>query len=79
MGKVIRLEVSVNKGVQSVEQKLVTGKNTYKPMYALRRLLTRLKDQTVSYSSFLEQLKANPALKDKLKNVYARIFFKFEA
>lgn len=67
MGKVIRLEVSVNKGVQSVEQKLVTGKNTYKPMYALRRLLTRLKDQTVSYSSFLKQLKANPALKDKLK------------
>lgn len=36
-------------------------------MYALRRLLTRLKDQTVSYSSFLKQLKANPALKDKLK------------
>lgn len=67
MGKVIHLEFSVNNGVRSVEKKLVTGKKTYKPMYALRRLLTRLKDQTVSYSSFLKQLKANPALKDKLK------------
>lgn len=67
MGKVFRLEVSSKKGNRCIEEKLVTGKVTKKPMNALGRLLTRLKDQTVSYSSFLKQLKANPALKDKLK------------
>lgn len=67
MGKVFRLEVSSKKGIRCIGKKLVNGKVTGKPMYALERLLTRLKDQTVSYSSFLKQLKANPALKDKLK------------
>lgn len=65
MGKVIRLEVSVKNGVRSVDRKFV--RKVAKPMFALGRLLTRLKDQTVSYSSYLKQLKANPALKDKLK------------
>lgn len=36
-------------------------------MIAIGNMFTRLKDQTVSYSSYLKQLKANPALKDKLK------------
>ena len=67
MGKVFRLEVSSKKGNRCIEEKLVTGKVTKNPMIALGRLLTRLKDQTVSYSSYLKQLKANPALKDKLK------------
>ena len=67
MGKVFRLEVSSKKGNRCIEEKLVTGKVTMNPMFALGRLLTRLKDQTVSYSSYLKQLKANPALKDKLK------------
>ena len=65
MGKVIRLEVSVKNGVRSVDRKFV--RKVAKPMFAMGRLLTRLKDQTVSYSSYLKQLKANPALKDKLK------------
>ena len=67
MGKVVRLEVSINKGVRCVEKKLVQGKITGKSMIAMGRLLTRLKNQTVSYSSFLKQLKDNPALKNKLK------------
>lgn len=66
-GKVVRLEVSINKGVRCVEKKLVRGKITGKSMFAMGRLLTRLKNQTVSYSSYLKQLKDNPALKDKLK------------
>lgn len=66
-GKVVRLEVSINKGVRCVEKKLVRGKITGKSMIAMGRLLTRLKNQTVSYSSYLKQLKDNPALKDKLK------------
>ena len=67
MGKVVRLEVSINKGVRCVEKKLVRGKITGKSMIAMRRLLTRLKNQTVSYSSYLKQLKDDPALKNKLK------------
>lgn len=66
-GKVVRLEVSINKGVRCVEKKLVRGKITGKPMIAIGRMFTRLKNQTVSYSSYLKQLKDNPALKDKLK------------
>lgn len=67
MGKVIRMEVSVKRGVRCVEKKLVTGKVTGKLMIASGRLLTRLKNQTVSYSSYLKKLKDNPAIKEKLK------------
>lgn len=67
MGKVFRLEVSSKKGIRCIEEKLVKGKITGKSMIAMGRLLTRLKNQTVSYSSYLKQLKDNPALKDKLK------------
>lgn len=64
-GKVIRL--SVAKKERKIEETLVQSKVTRKPMTALGRLLTRFKDQTVSYSSYLKQSKANPSLKNQLR------------
>lgn len=64
-GKAIRL--SVAKKERKIEETLVQSKVTRKPMTALGRLLTRFKDQTVSYSSYLKQSKANPSLKNQLR------------
>ena len=64
-GKAIRL--SVAKKGRKIEETLVQSKVTRKPMTALGRLLTRFKDQTVSYSSYLKQSKANPSLKNQLR------------
>ena len=64
-GKAIRL--SVAKKGRKIEETLVPSKVTRKPMTALGRLLTRFKDQTVSYSSYLKQSKANPSLKNQLR------------
>lgn len=63
-GKAIRL--SIAKKGRKIEKTLVQCKVTQKPMIALGRLLTQLKHQTVSYSSYLKQLKANPKLKEQL-------------
>ena len=64
-GKAIRL--SVAKKGRKIEETLVQSKVTRKPMTALGRLLARFKDQTVSYSSYLKQSKANPSLKNQLR------------
>lgn len=64
-GKAIRL--SVAKKERKVEKTLVQSKVTQKPMISLGRLLTQFKDQAVSYSSYLKQLKANPKLKEQLR------------
>lgn len=63
-GKAIRLSVA-EKG-RKIEKTLVQCKVTQKPMIALGRLLTQFKNQAVSYSSYLKQLKANPKLKEQL-------------
>lgn len=63
-GKAIRLSMA-EKG-RKIEKTLVQCKVTQKPMIALGRLLTQFKNQTVSYSSYLKQLKANPRLKEQL-------------
>lgn len=63
-GKAIRL--SVAKKERKIEETLVHSKVTQKPMISLGRLLTQFKDQVVSYSSYLKQLKANPKLKEQL-------------
>ena len=63
-GKSIRLSVA-EKG-RKIEETLVVSKVTQKPMISLGRLLTQFKDQVVSYSSYLKQLKANPQLKEQL-------------
>ena len=62
-GKAIRL--SVAKKGRKIEKTLVQNRKTQKPMTALGRLLTRFKDQAITYSSYLKQLKANPKLKDQ--------------
>ena len=64
-GKTIRLSVA-RKG-RKLKKTLVQSKVTQKPMIALGRLLTRFKDQTLSYSSYLKQSKANPSLKNQLR------------
>ena len=63
-GKAISLSIA-EKG-RKIEKTLVQCKVTQKPMIALGRLLTHFKNQTVSYSSYLKQLKANPKLKEQL-------------
>ena len=63
-GKAIRL--SVAKKERKIEETLVHSKVTQKPMISLGRLLTQFKDQVVSYSSYLKQLKADPKLKEQL-------------
>ena len=63
-GKAIRLSVA-EKG-RKIKKTLVQCKVTQKPMIALGRLLTQFKNQAVSYSSYLKQLKANPKLKEQL-------------
>ncbi len=64
-GKAIRLSVA-EKG-RKIEGTLVSSKVTEDPMTALGRLLTRFKNQAVSYSSYLKQLKANPKLETQLR------------
>lgn len=51
---------------RKIEKTSVQCKVTQKPMIALGRLLTQFKNQTVSYSSYLKKLKANPKLKEQL-------------
>ena len=63
-GKVISLSIA-EKG-RKIEKSLIQCKVTQKPMIALGRLLTQIKNQTVSYSSFFKQLKTNPKLKEQL-------------
>lgn len=63
-GKAICLSIT-EKG-RKIEKTLVQCKVTQKPMIALGRLLTQIKNQTVSYSSYLKQLKVNPKLKEQL-------------
>lgn len=65
-GRVVRLKVRVRKGVRCVEKILVRGKYTQKPMQALGMLLTRSKHQFVTYSTYLNKIKNNPELKNKL-------------
>lgn len=64
-GKAIRLSMA-EKG-RKIEETLASSKVTQDPMSALGRLLTRFKDQAVSYSSYLKQLKAKPKLETQLK------------
>ena len=64
-GKAIRLKLAQNG--RQIEKKLVRNKVTQKPMIALGRLLTQFKNQTVSYNSYLNQLKSNPNLNNILK------------
>lgn len=64
-GRAIRLSMA-EKG-RKIEETLASSKVTQDPMSALGRLLTRFKDQAVSYSSYLKQLKAKPKLETQLK------------
>ena len=67
MGKLYRISVSIQSGVRKVERTLVRSKYTQKAMLATGRFLTGIKDQTVKYSTYLNKLKKNPALKKRLK------------
>ena len=63
-GKAIRLSIAEKE--RKIEKSLIQCKVTQKPMIALGRLLTQVKNQTVPYSSFFKQLKTSPKLKEQL-------------
>lgn len=67
--KVFRLSITAQSGVRKVERQLIQAKTTRDIMISTGRLLTRLKHQTISYSSYLNKLKKNPDLLNKLNLV----------
>jgi hypothetical protein len=67
VGKAFKISVSVQSGIRKIEKTLVRNKNTRSAMIATGRLLTRVKHQTVNYSTYLRKIKSNPAIKEQLK------------
>lgn len=67
VGKVVKVSISVQSGVRKVERALFTCKSTQKVAISAGRLFTGIKNQTVKYSSYLNKVKNNPALKEQLK------------
>lgn len=67
VGKALKISVSVQSGIRKIEKALIRNKNTRSAMIATGRLLTRVKHQTVKYSTYLSKIKSNPAIKDQLK------------
>lgn len=67
LGKLTRISVSVQSGVRKVEKALYRCKYTQNVATATGRLLTREKHQFVKYSKYLDKIKSNPELKNKLK------------
>ena len=66
-GKAVKINISVQSGIRKVERALIRNKVTQSTMIATGRLLTRMKHQTVRYSSYLNKIKSNPAIKEQLK------------
>lgn len=67
VGKAVKISISVQGGVRKVEKALFTCKKTQKVAISAGRLFTGKKQQTVEYSSYLNKVKNNPALKEQLK------------
>jgi hypothetical protein len=67
VGKAFKISVSVQSGIRKIEKALIRNKNTRSAMIATGRLLTRIKHQTVNYSTYLRKIKSNPAIKEQLK------------
>lgn len=67
VGKTVKVSVSVQSGVRKVEKALIRNKSTRSAMIATGRLSTGIKHQTVKYTSYLNKIKLNPALKGQLK------------
>lgn len=67
MGKIFRISVSTQSGIRKIEKELYRSKYTRNTMIAAGRLLTTAKKQTVKYSSYLNKIKKNPAIKEQLK------------
>lgn len=66
-GKVVKVSISVQGGVRKVEEALIRNKSTRNVMIATGRMLTGVKHQTVKYTTYLNILKTNPAIKEQLK------------
>ena len=64
--RVCKLSISVQKGARKVEKALIQSESTRKLMIATGRLFTRLKDQTVSFGAYIDQIKRNPELLKRL-------------
>lgn len=64
--KVCKLSISLQKGGRRVEKALIKSDITRKAMIATGRLFTRLKDQTVSYGNYINQIKKHPELLKKM-------------
>ena len=65
IGKQIRITLA--RGKRKIEKTLIRSKVTQKPMIALGRILTKSKEQFISYSTYLQKLKNNPNLKRSIK------------
>lgn len=67
MGKHHQIKIVIEKKVRRIEAALIRSKYTRNTFIAVGRLLTTIKNQTITYSSYLKKIKDNPALKDQLK------------
>lgn len=66
-GKAIKISVvKIKGGARKIERALVRNKYTRKPMIATGRILTGIKHQSISYNRYLNSIKKNPELKEKL-------------